>query len=91
MMNERKQQVEKEISSILAHYSQRGRNLFAYTSSGECVGRAGNSWAAAFWAGYDGQTWGARVPARNAISRPWYTAGKRAAKTEQMKNANEQS
>lgn len=38
--------------------------------------RAGNSWAASFWAGYDGLTFGPRVPPRNHADYDWYAAGR---------------
>lgn len=50
--------------------------FFAYDSAGNRVGRAGNSWAATFWAGFDGAASGVRVPPRGSLARPLYDAGR---------------
>jgi hypothetical protein len=66
---------------ILDAYHRRAAVLFAYTTSGNPAGRAGNSWAAMFWAGFDGMTRGVRVPSRSdRLSWAWYAAGRAAAR-----------
>ena len=68
-------------AKILDAYSRRSHILFAYDVAGNSAGRAGNSWAAIFWAGFDGMTWGVRVPRRSdKLSFAWYAAGRAAAK-----------
>lgn len=69
------------VAKILAAYDNRHRALFVPGSVGTGPGaRSGNSWAAAFWAGYDGMTRGVRVPTRSMISYDYYLAGKKAAR-----------
>ena len=82
--SESESKMKAETKQVMDAYHAKHRALYAYTTSGECVGRAGNGWASAFWAGFDGYTHGARVPARNAISRPWYLAGIAARKQEKQ-------
>jgi hypothetical protein len=72
----RRDDLRKQFDDVVRCYESQSKALFATTTSGRKVGRAGNSWAACFWAGYDGMTTGARVPTRNEISYPWYVAGK---------------
>lgn len=64
----------------LAAYRSKHKALFAYDTAGACVGRAGNSWASIFWAGFDGMTRGVRVPRRNTMEYSIYAAGKLARK-----------
>ena len=63
-----------EFDAVVRCYEKKDRALFAQLN-GEILGRSGNSWSSAFWAGYDGMTRGVRVPGRDAISYPWYVAG----------------
>jgi len=80
----RRDDLRKQFDDVVAHYEKKGKNLFATTSTGKIVGRAGNSWSSAFWAGYDGLTWGVRVPERTAISYPWYVAGREVRKASKV-------
>lgn len=68
---------------IVSAFQRRSKLLFAYNTAGDLVldkkgrpVRAQNSWAAAFWAGYDGLMNGPRVPARNSSSWALYAAGR---------------
>ncbi len=68
-------------AEILDAYTRRAPVLFAYNTSGNAAGRAGNSWAAMFWAGFDGYIRGVRVPSRsNRSAYAWYAAGRAAAR-----------
>ena len=75
--------LKDEKAKILAAYHNRSKALFAYDTQGNLIVdkqnlpvRAQNSWASAFWAGYDGMTHGVRVPPRNSISWAWYATGR---------------
>ena len=63
--------------TIIDAYNRRAKSLFAYDCSGNIQGRAGNSWASSFWAGFDGMKTGVRVPPRGSLARPWYDAGRK--------------
>ena len=69
------------IARIVAAYDRRDRVLFVPGSTGTDRGaRSGNSWAACFWAGFDGHTRGVRVPPRSLPVYGWYAAGRRVAR-----------
>lgn len=64
----------------LSAWRQGHKGIFDYDSAGARVGRAGDSWAATFWAGYDGLTAGVRAPRRGTMEYSIFAAGKLARK-----------
>lgn len=75
-------------AQVLDAYHRRARSLFEYDTAGNPAGRACNSWAAVFWAGYDGMTRGVRVPRRSdRLSYAWYAAGRAAARATEQEAA----
>lgn len=86
----------RQFDDTVASY-RRGREVTGHLKRGETVlrsesflfdrngHRAGNAFAAAFWAGYDGLTSGARVPAKGWPSWSIYAAGKAVRKAEEKK------
>lgn len=66
----------KDFERLVAMYEEQHKAIFARVNGdGVVVGRAGNSWASAFWAGYDGMTTGIRVPTPDLHTYVWYRAG----------------
>lgn len=71
--------INPQVQAVLEAYARRDKSLVIPGSTGTDPSiRSGNSWSAAFWAGYDGLTWGPRVPTRSMIAWGWYAAGRRA-------------
>jgi hypothetical protein len=70
-----------QFEEVVSLYKRRHKSIFAYDTSGALVVRDGiperalNSWASAFWAGYDGLTKGVRVPTKDVVPYVWYRAG----------------
>lgn len=78
----RKLSFSQQKAKIIFAYNEQSGTLFARVDGvlvrdkhGNLL-RAGNSWAASFWAGYDGITFGPKVSPCGTTAHPFYAAGK---------------